>query len=216
MKLLAVIFDLNGTILSDEDEYGMAFNIVLKRLGVESNSKFPHVTGIGVQENWPLFIKKFNIKTAKTINQLTTETQNEYLKMLKRVKLKKGFVNFMKKLRKRDIKTALATSNSWSVVEKVFDKFAIENLFDSVTTGEEVSFKKPDPEIFLKTADKIQINPRNCLVIEDSASGIKAARKAGMKVVGIARNKKYYTDLNQADILVKDFSMLSLESITKI
>ena len=77
MKLSAVIFDLDGTVVADEDEYGEAFARVLKKLGVIVDSEYPHVGGIGVRENWPIFIKKYNIKTDKTIEELTLLTQKE-------------------------------------------------------------------------------------------------------------------------------------------
>ena len=62
----AVIFDLNGTVLSDEDEYGLAFKRVLETLGAEVESDQPHVSGIGVEENWPKLLKEYGVKTKKT------------------------------------------------------------------------------------------------------------------------------------------------------
>jgi beta-phosphoglucomutase len=216
MELQAVIFDLNGTVLSDEDEYGAAFAIVLGRLGVGVNSKYPHVAGIGVEENWPIFIKKYKIKTKKSIKELADETQNEYFKLIPKVTLNKGFFDFVNKLRKAGIKTALATSNSRGMVEKVFTKFNIEDLFDSVTTGEEVSLKKPAPQIFLKTKDKLNVISTNCVVIEDAASGIEAAKLAGMKTIGLARSKTHELELKKADLVVNGFSELSLDRICKL
>jgi HAD superfamily hydrolase (TIGR01509 family) len=205
MSISAVIFDLDGTVLTDEDEYGKAFKKVLSGLGVKVVSDFPHRGGIGVEENWRYLLEKYKIKTNKTVQELGKETQKEYLKLLGEVELKEGFEDFIKDLKKSGITTALATSNSWYVVERIFVALPIEEYFDSITTGEEVKEKKPSPDIFLKAADKINTDPENCVVFEDSEAGIKAAQEAGMKVVGIARDEVHAKELKKADLVVYDY-----------
>ena len=191
MKLSAVIFDLNGTVLADEGEYGRAFTKVLGQFGVSVDSDYPHTAGIGVEENWPLLIKKYKIKTSKSIRELAQETQNEYCAQISQVALKNGFEDFANSIRDSGIQTALATSNYWNVVEKIIDTLDIGDYFDTVTTGEEVEFKKPNPRLFEIAAEKLGVNCENCLVIEDSKAGVEAARLAGMKVVAFARNEKH-------------------------
>jgi HAD superfamily hydrolase (TIGR01509 family) len=216
MKLSAIIFDLDGTVLADEDEYGEAFNRVLRQFGVETNKAYPHVSGIGVEENWRIFIQKYNLETKKDVYELSQETQNEYLGLLPNVKLKKGFLDFVDCVRKARIKTSLATSNSWHVVEKVFDQFGIESCFDSVTTGEEVHLKKPNPQIFSISAKKLEVSTSECLVIEDSAAGIKAAHAAGMRVVWIKRNNKHSSFPENADLIIDNFEKLSLDKLRSL
>jgi HAD superfamily hydrolase (TIGR01509 family) len=205
MKISAAIFDLDGTILDNEDEYGKAFKKVLGKLGVEVTSNYPHTSGIGVEENWPKLIEKYKIKVDKSIKELTLETQKEYFRFLDKVRLKKGFKKFIEDLKKSGIQIALATSNTWFVVEKIFDTLPIEKYFDSVTTGEEVDNKKPSPDIFLKAADKLNVDPGKCLVFEDSPAGIEAAHTAGMKVVGIARDNKHAKEIKKADLVINDY-----------
>lgn len=201
----AVIFDLNGTILSDEDEYGKAFNKVLAGFNIKTGKVYPHESGIGVSENWSKFKKKYDIKTDISDDELAVMTQGEYLKLLKSVKLREGFKEFVEDLRLSGIKIGLATSNTWGVAEKILGHFGIEKYFDAVTTREEVEKGKPDPEIFIKTAEKLNIEPARCIVFEDSVAGIKAARKAGMKTVGVARDDKQKKFLSDADTIVFDY-----------
>lgn len=148
MKISAVIFDLDGTVLDNEVEYGIAFKKVLRNLGKRVEKKYPHIGGIGVKENWPLLLSKYCIKTNKSIEELTKKTQDYYLKMLDHVTYKKGFENFIRDLRDSGIATALATSNTWWIVDEVSRVFDIESHFDSIITGEEVKYKKPDPDFF--------------------------------------------------------------------
>lgn len=216
MKFSAVIFDLDGTVLDNEDEYGAAFRKVLRSLGKRTDKKFPHTSGIGVKENWLLLLSKYHIKTKKSIEELTRETQDAYLKMLPRVNFNAGFENFTKDLKNSGIAVAMATSNAWWIVDEVSENLELKGLFDSITTGEEVAYKKPDPEIFLLTAEKLGVEPKECLVFEDSVAGIEAAKRAGMKVVGIARDSKHAKDLKEADFVITSYAQISPEEISNL
>ena len=209
MKISAVIFDLDGTVLDNEDEYGTAFKKVLESLGAKVDTNYPQTGGIGVKENWPGLLKKYKVKTNKTLDELASETQKEYLNLLNRVTVKEGFEDFVKSLKQEGLKIALATSNVWFIVGRVFEEIPIEELFDSVITGEEVRNKKPAPDLFLAAADKLDAAPEECLVIEDSESGIEAAHKAGMKVIAITRDNKHAKTLKDAELIVRGYNQLS-------
>lgn len=209
MTAPAVIFDLDGTVLDNEDEYGTSFKKVLESLGVKAVPDFPHVRGIGVKENWPVLIKKYDIETTKSPEVLAHLTQEEYLKQIDAVTLKPGLEDFIDLLKEKGIKTALATSNDWWIVDEIFEKLKLDKFFDIVTTGEEVLLKKPDPDLFLVTADKLGISASECLVIEDAASGIAAAHAAGMKAVGLAGDSERRKELEGADIIVESYQEIS-------
>lgn len=215
MNFSAVIFDLNGTILEDEDDYGKAFVKVLKNLGVEIKSTFPQIKGIGVKENWQKLIEKHSIKTDKNIDTLVKETQEEYLKEISEVTVRPGFDEFTKILKDSQIKIALATSNTWEQTDKILDTLGLQDIFDATTTGDEVSYKKPDPDIFLLTADKLGVERSDCLVIEDSLSGIEAAKRAGMKVIAISSEED--SDIfSKADLVVEGFSEITPQAIDQL
>lgn len=216
MNFDALILDLNGTVLSDEDEYGMAFNKVLKLFKVKTQEEIPHIRGIGVEENWPFLLKKYKVKTDKDISELAGLTQEEYVKLIPRVSLKKGFERFILQMREKKVKTALATSNSGKIVEKIFERFDIEKYFDCITTGDEVIKKKPDPMVFTLTAEKLGVEKEGCLVIEDSEAGIEAARVSGMKSVGMGYDEKHADTLRKADIVVYDFDGLSFKIVSEL
>lgn len=216
MKLSAAIFDLDGTILNDEDEYAEAFRKVLSRLGIEEKENFPHITGIGLSKNWEILIEKYSLTTDKNLDVLAAETQEEYLKLFDRVTLKRGFLDFIEMLKDGEIVTALCTSNSWGVVEKVFDKFVLGGEFDVVTTGEEVKENKPAPDIFLITAEKLMVPSTECVVFEDSKAGIDSAKKAGMVTVGVFRDKKHKEKLDGARLLIDDFESINYKNVRSL
>lgn len=209
MKISAVIFDLDGTVLDNEDEYGAAFRKVLRSLGKRVDSKYPHTQGIGVKENWPLLLSKYRIKTGKSTEELAKQTQDVYLRMLPKVTIRSGFEGFVSDLKNSGITTALATSNAWWIADEVLTELGLEDFFDVTTTGEEVDYRKPNPDLFLLTARKLGVEAGECLVIEDSEAGIEAAHAAGMKVIGIARDKKHAKILKEADLVIYNYNQLS-------
>ena len=216
MKISAVIFDLDGTVLEDEDEYGKAFNKVLKSLGTDLEVETPQTKGIGVKENWPLLIKKYNIKTDKSPEVLAHETQEAYLLELNEVTIRPGFDEFAERLKDAGIQIALATSNTWEVTEKILKKTGLSDFFDTITTVEEVAYSKPDPALFTLTADKLGVEREKCLVIEDAPSGIEAAHAAGMKVIVIMNDGADENALAEADFAVEGFSEITPKVIADL
>lgn len=216
MIISAVIFDLDGTVLDNEDEYGKAFNKVLKSLGVGSGTDYPQVGSIGVHENWPILLEKYKIKTNKTVEELARATQDAYLEQIAQITLKPGIEKFIKNLKESGIQTALATSNNRFIVQEDFDRLKLDNYFDCVVTAEEVNNKKPEPDLFLKAAEKLSLEPSGCLVIEDAPAGVKAAHHAGMKVIGLARDDKTEDELSEADLIVRTYSEITPEALAKL
>lgn len=216
MKLSAVIFDLDGTVLEDEDEYGKAFNKVLKSLSVDSKTNYPQEKGIGVKENWDRLLKKYAINTEKNSTILANETQQAYLQLISEVTVRPGFEEFTQNLKDSGLQIALATSNTWEQVDKILDLTNLQGVFDVVTTSDEVTFNKPDPDIFTLTADKLGYEREECLVIEDSPVGILAAKRAGMKAVGIAMTEKDMGLLSEADMVVEGFSEITPRAVDQL
>lgn len=213
MKYKAAIFDLDGTVVADEEEYGEAFNRILRRFGIETGSSYPHVAGIGVEENWEIFKGKYKSKISKSVKELSQDTQKEYLKLLEKVNLKGGFVEFVKTIRGEGVRTALATSNSWFVVDKILEKLDLGVYFDYITTAEEVDHKKPNPQIFEITIEKLGLLPKECVVFEDSRAGLVAAKSLGIKVVAFYRGEEHRKALKKADIIVRNYTELDLEDL---
>lgn len=185
MQFSAVIFDLDGTILENGLEYEEAFGEVLKSLGVRVSGEIGLSGGIGVKKEWENLIQKYQIKTDKTSDELTALTQAAYLKKLSGVTLKDGFVDFVEGIKEAGMLVGLATSNDWGVLEKVFEMFDIQKYFDAIVTIEEVLAPKPAPDLFLRTAEKLDVPDSECVVIEDSDAGIAAAKEAGMQSIKI-------------------------------
>ena len=101
-----------------------------------------------------------------------------------------------------------ASKNSKIILHKI----GLFNSFDVIVDGNSVSKAKPDPEVFLQAAKKIQIEPENSIVIEDSVAGVQAANAAGMLSIGIGSKDV----LHEADFIFNDFTEISLDFVMQI
>ena len=111
-----------------------------------------------------------------------------------------------------DYKLALASSSPRELIDIFLDKSQLHDIFDFVISGEEVKNSKPNPEIFLKCSQYFNIKPEECLVIEDSVTGVQAAKSANMKCIAIVTSHKK-EELSKADLVLDDLSNLDLNII---
>ncbi|MBI4301384.1 MAG: HAD-IA family hydrolase, partial [Chloroflexi bacterium] len=107
---------------------------------------------------------------------------------------------------------ALATSST-SSVDLVIDGLGLRNIFDVIVSGHDVVRPKPDPEIFVLTAQKLGVSPAECLVLEDSAAGVEAAQKAGMRCIAIPSEATKGQDFSQADLIIESLAQIKLALI---
>ncbi len=124
-----------------------------------------------------------------------------------------GLEDFLKELEKNSIPIAIATSARRTYTNFILDGLNIRHYFQKVVTSEDVTRGKPDPEIYLLAAKELGASPQNCIVFEDSLSGIKSGKAAGMKVIAITTTHKR-EELSSADKIIDSFSELSLTDLS--
>jgi HAD superfamily hydrolase (TIGR01509 family) len=128
-----------------------------------------------------------------------------------------GLLQFLDDLDHSRLPLAVASSGSRSRVAFLLDRLGLKNHFRVVVTGDEVERGKPDPAIFLRTAEDLQLDPLQLIAFEDARSGVKAARAAGIRCVGIAQPDDAPALLDAgADHVVPDFSSLSYSKLDKL
>lgn len=119
---------------------------------------------------------------------------------------------FIKKLKYRKVPLALATSSRRAKMKMVMEEVGLLSFFDIIVAGEDVTNGKPSPEIFLKAASMLGVSPENCVVFEDAANGVKAAKAASIKCVAIASEITAGT-LDEADLIIETFKELDVENL---
>jgi HAD superfamily hydrolase (TIGR01509 family) len=143
-----------------------------------------------------------------------TEKEEIMFRLLKEnTRPTKGIIELLHELKRRNIRLAVASSSDRRLIDYILERLNVKTLFDSIMGAEDVACSKPNPEIFLKSAERLGVKPSECLVVEDAALGVEAAKRAGMKCVGYRNPNSGNQDLSRADIAIDDFSKLSIEQI---
>ena len=183
----AYIFDMDGTLTDNmhfHHEAWMKF-IALKKLGIDAvtfERDYHKGTLIEVMARFfPHLTTKAELRAVGNEKEaLYRDTYGHLLEPLP------GFHLFLEQLKAKNIPLGLATMGDQNNLELTLKQLEITSYFHSTTGGDQVTQGKPHPEIFLRAAEKIGIDPNDCLAFEDTLSGITAAQAAGMEVVGIS------------------------------
>ena len=181
----AVLFDLDGTLVDSMWMWGNIDIEFLGQNGFEVPEDFARcIEGMSFTETAVYVKKRFNLSlTVDAIKNPWNEMAD--FKYQHEVHLKDGGFEFINELKKRGIKTGIATSNSKELVKKCVEANQLFDCFDCIKTACEVKRGKPAPDIYLAVAEDLGVKPEECLVFEDIPNGIKAGKSAGMKVCAI-------------------------------
>ena len=184
--LEAVIFDWDGTLADSKKYIVKAFQKVLREVGCEVTDEYiDRLIGIGPRNIFKEALKSANMPySEEMINEMIEKKIKVQMKFLTEIELFDGAVELLSSLHNR-VKMALATMSNRKVIEKILDEKGVRKYFDVVITVDEVNKPKPDPEIFLKSAAKLECKPERCVVVEDSIFGVMAAKRANMKCIAV-------------------------------
>jgi len=197
----AVLWDMDGVLIDSEPFYNIEIGAMIRRLGFPFGEvEIAKVTGISYRQcskalglsipdsvMVPLYCKALMDGVAKIDSAIP------------------GVKSLISKLSKNGVKQALGSSSSKEVVDYVIEKFGFTGLFDVVVTGSDVTDGKPAPDIFLECARRLNVNPPDCLVVEDSINGITAGKAAGMTVCAFSGTNHHGFDLSKADFVIDTY-----------
>lgn len=193
-----VIFDMDGVLVDSEDAMKTTSIESLRRFGINpQKDDFVEFTGMGEDAFIGGVAGKYGLEYSTEMKDYAYMLYVEKAKEL--VYVYPGVREILLKVKNRGFKVAVASAADLIKVKTNLACIGIkENFFDALVTGSDVANKKPNPEIFIKAAGKMKIDPADCLVLEDALSGIKAAKAAGMASIGIttAFSRDELTGLN--------------------
>ena len=203
----AVLFDLDGVLVDTAIYHFQAWRRLAAELGYSfSIVDNEQLKGVSRVESLELILNWAGLEKSETEKAVLLTKKNQwYLELIEQLSpehLLAGSLDLLKKLREKGIRIALgsASKNALGILEKT----GIVDYFDALIDGNAVQLSKPNPEVFLKGAEVLGIEPACCLVLEDAQAGIDAARAAGMQVIGVGQAEH----LNGADLVVLDLGTL--------
>ncbi|MGM9986948.1 MAG: beta-phosphoglucomutase [Bacillaceae bacterium] len=213
-EVKAFIFDLDGVITDTAEYHFLAWQQLGKDLGIDFDREFNEtLKGVDRMESLNRILRSGNREndfTQEEKEALATKKNNHYVTFIERITEKDILPNIeqlLKDLKENNYKIALASASKNAI--PVLERLGLLSYFDHVVNAAEVAKSKPDPEVFLKGAAAVGVDPSECIGVEDAEAGVEAIKSAGMYAVAIGDA----AILSRADYIVSATSELTLQSI---
>lgn len=214
MAIKAVIFDMDGVITDSEPLHTEAFGTILDKYGVKRTPEvIEKIIGLTEIDEW-VYYKQIFPQIIDNVETLIEKKQKAYVKLGKEIKFFPGFKELFSEIKKNNFKIALTTSNRVFYINYQLPKEII-NSFDAIISGNDITKGKPYPEPYAKTINKLNLNPNECIVIEDSVNGIKSAKAAGAYCIAVT-NTFPKEKLQEADLIINSLTELTIDKIKQI
>jgi beta-phosphoglucomutase len=204
------IFDLDGVIVDTAKYHYLAWKRLADQLGFFFSEKDnERLKGVSRMASLEILLEVGGLAFDKDAKlALATEKNQwyvEYITAMKEDEILPGAKEFIESARAAGLKVALGSASKNALT--ILNRLKLTTYFDSIIDGNKVSKAKPDPEVFLLAAQELGIHPANCVVFEDAKAGVEAAKRAGMKCVGIGTSP----ELSDADIMIPGFENIDLD-----
>jgi beta-phosphoglucomutase len=195
------IFDLDGVIVDTAKYHYLAWRWLANLLGFDfSEEDNERLKGVSRTRSLEILLEIGGLKLTNQVKEEMANIKNkqyiEYISNMDESELLPGAKEYITALRKRGVGIALGSASKNA--ELILRKLNITGLFDVIVDGNKVSNAKPDPEVFLVACRELRLTPAECVVFEDAAAGVQAAKAAGMQVIGIGKPET----LAQADRVI--------------
>jgi HAD superfamily hydrolase (TIGR01509 family) len=216
MKKRAVIFDMDGVICHTNPYHSEAFRVFFGKRGLEpTEEEFEqHMYGKSNKYIFSHFLGRE--VTGEEFVTLENEKEGLFRKIYaSKVETLPGFSAFLHELKSKDFRTGVATSAPRANLDLIMGTLKFFPQMESILASENVRSHKPDPEVYLTSSKLLDISPANCLVFEDSFSGVSAAINAGMKVVGVLSSHPK-EQLPPCHLYINDYTEINPELVDEI
>lgn len=213
---IAVIFDMDGVICHTNPYHSLAFRefFSTRNLAPTDEEFAEHMFGKSNSYILSHFFKR--PVTGDELLTLEQEKEGLFRKIYEpHIEPIAGIVEFITDLENNAVKLGVATSAPYANLELILSKIRIREKLGSILASEDVKKHKPDPEVYLKSAANLGVSPEQCVVFEDSFSGVSAALNAGMRVVGVLSSHAK-DELPPCNLYIDDYRDLSYSNIIEL
>ncbi|RNI26234.1 HAD family hydrolase [Rufibacter latericius] len=213
----AFLFDMNGTMIDDMDYHTKAWHQILNN-DLQGSFSLSEVKEQMYGKNSEVLARFFGEDrfTQEEADHLSIEKEKIYQKeYISHLKLINGLDTCLARAKEQDIKMAIATAAITFNIDFVVDNLDIRSYFQALVSADDVTKSKPHPETFLKSAEELGINPKDCLVFEDAPKGVEAAQNAGMDclVITTMHGKEEFAQYTNIIGFVEDYTDPQLEKL---
>ena len=209
----AVIFDMDGVMIDSEPLWEKTERILLARRDIDYTADYrDQIVGLNQNDSGKLLVETFQLeeKVEDIISERVEILFGIYVEELEVVE---HLIPLLNQLRDNNFKLAVASSSPLRVINFVLDMFSLHEYFPIVVSGECTDLGKPHPAIYLHTAERLEVDPAECVAIEDSINGVKSAKGAGMYCIAVPDKRLTQDKFQNADLIVPSLNRISPELI---
>lgn len=214
MMKKAFIFDMDGVIIDSEPIHFDIDVQTMEYLGIPiSPQELERFVGMTNPDMWRILKQEYNI--AKPVEEIIDYQLSSKIKAVRALELAPiaGIMELISNLKKLGMKLGIASSSPRVFINEVLMKFQIGQYFDCVVSGEEVANGKPAPDIYVEAARQLGVHASECIVLEDSSNGIKAAQAANMRCIGFINPNSGNQDVTFADVIISKISEINVMAL---
>lgn len=214
--MFAAIFDMDGVLINSTKIIWEANNEQMAKYGVSFDSKdIKEYLGLSLRDQIAIWNKKFNLNL--NWEEYAKESRETQLKkMSNNPSVPENLVPLLESLKKHNVPLGIGTASSKIRAHKMIELAGLSRFFPVLIGAEDCQKHKPNPELFLEVARRLNVDPRECVVFEDAANGIKAAKNGNMKAIGYLTDYATKEELHEADLIISNFSEISYEKLEKM
>jgi len=212
----AIIFDLDGTLIDNNAYHILAWQEFYKGIGQELSLDY-YRTQMNGKVNRDIFRDIFKRELSpEELESYTEQKEALYRKLYEpHIVAIHGLIDFLDAAAKAHIPMAVATSGLPINIKFMFDRVPIRQYFKEVVDSTQITHGKPHPEIYLKAAELLQVDPAECIAFEDALAGIQSAKAAGMKVVALSTTHTR-EEMSVADKVIDDYTQINLQQLAEL
>ena len=210
---IGVIFDMDGVLVDSADAHLASWRTLAGELGRDvTPAQFAQTFG---QQNRDIIPLVFGESDADRIVELADRKEDIYRRsVLVNPPIMAGAVDLVRALSGAGVRLAVGSSGPRANIELILNAMGVRDLMKAIVSGDDVTRGKPHPDVFLRAAKRLAIEPSRCVVIEDAPVGVQAAKRAGMKCIAVMTHHGLDA-LAEADFVALDVGSLSIEDVVR-
>ena len=209
----AVLWDMDGTLVNSEELHWISWRNTMAKEGIViTREQFLSTFGQRNDSIIPSWLG--STATGERIERIARSKENLYRHLLRRggIAPEPGVATWLHRLHKYGWRQAIASAAPRANIDAVLEALSANHIFKCIVSAEDVHWGKPDPEVYLLAASRVDVPAERCIVVEDASAGIEGARRAGMRSVGVGRKGK---DLH-ADVVVESLEQLEPDAFERL